>query len=153
MYFKSRLNNNKKGVSPLIATVLLIAFAVSLGAVVINLGVNLFGNPCSGVKLEILSVDGNARVCHIVASKTLSMTVVNSGSGEIDGFKLTIVGDDAANDDIAEAVGVLEKKVISYAIPTLKRVDVITLIPFYLKQGQIKYCSDEKRDYTNIPTC
>ncbi|MEK6968194.1 MAG: archaellin/type IV pilin N-terminal domain-containing protein [Nanoarchaeota archaeon] len=61
----SRLFNNKRAVSPLIATVILIAFAVSLGAVVMNLGSNFATNDplanqkeCVGMGLKFHDLNG-----------------------------------------------------------------------------------------------
>ncbi len=54
----------KRGISPLIATVILIAFAVSLGAVVMNLGSKLVGGTitdqkeCSGMTLKFHELNG-----------------------------------------------------------------------------------------------
>lgn len=147
------LRNNKRGVSPLIATVLLIAFAVSLGAVVINLGVNLFGDPCKSRSVEILTIEGSPRVCHVLSTKTLSFTAVNTGSQKFDGLKLTVVGDIAYNDDLPYELEALEKKVVAYPIPDIKKVDLVTVIPYYSKQGQIKYCAQKEITYSSIPTC
>ena len=57
---------SKKGVSPLIATILLIAFAVALGSVVLNWGLNLnLGKTdrCSNVEIKTRSIDV-ADVCY-----------------------------------------------------------------------------------------
>ena len=52
--------SSKKGVSPLIATILLIAFAVALGSVVMNWGLNLSlgksSDKCSRVEIKIRNI-------------------------------------------------------------------------------------------------
>ena len=52
-----RIFLQKKGVSPLIATVLLISFAVALGAVVMNWGRNIDiikpDDKCAGVEIKV----------------------------------------------------------------------------------------------------
>ena len=146
-------DKKKRGVSPLIATVLLIAFAVSLGAVVINLGLNLFGDPCKDKTIEILTIAGAPRVCHIPSTKTISMTIVNSGKDPLDGFKISVVGNVAYNEDIPEKFQSLEKKVISYPASDITRIDLISIIPYYEDQGEIKYCAQNEKDYTNIANC
>jgi len=59
--------SGRRGISPLIATVLLIAFAVALGAVVMNFGRTLVGGElptgaaygeCAGVKVAIKDING-----------------------------------------------------------------------------------------------
>lgn len=149
MFFKS----TKRGISPLIATVLLIAFAVSLGAVVINLGASVFNNPCKERTVEILTVNENVRICHLVSAKTLSMTVVNTGKSSLNGFRISVVGDTAYNEDIAELFEPLEKKVISYPVKDITTIDFVSIIPYYEKNGKIEYCSENEVDYTQIPRC
>lgn len=137
----------------MIATVLLIAFAVSLGAVVINLGVNLFGDPCGGRNVEILTIENVPRVCNIVSTTTLSFTLVNVGTESIDGVKLTVVGETAYNEDIPYELAPLEKKVVAYPVPEIKNVDLVTVIPYYTKGGQVKYCAAKGKDYSIVPNC
>ncbi|MDP7623305.1 MAG: hypothetical protein QF436_04300, partial [Candidatus Woesearchaeota archaeon] len=58
-----RAKSNKRGVSPLIATVLLISFAVALGSVVLNWGRNIDiskpGDKCAGINIEIRNIDAS----------------------------------------------------------------------------------------------
>ena len=54
--------SSKKGVSPLIATILLIAFAVALGTVIMNWGLSLGSSsddPCAKVALELKKMVDN----------------------------------------------------------------------------------------------
>ena len=81
---------NKKGMSPLIATIVLIAFAVALGVVVMNIG-RSFGPDfsdggdgevdCSKSKgLAILEVGGSQKICFSDngAESYIDFTVSNS---------------------------------------------------------------------------
>jgi flagellin-like protein len=64
---------SKHGMSPLIATVLLIAFAVALGAMIMNWSSSLVGGPdCSGITMII-----NPYVCY--ANNLLKVSVQNTG--------------------------------------------------------------------------
>lgn len=49
--------SNKKGLSPLIATLLLVAFAVALGAMIINIGSGIAntGTNCESLDLKIIN--------------------------------------------------------------------------------------------------
>lgn len=99
---------NKKGVSPLIATVLLIAFSVALGAVVMNWGTSYVRNTseasetnsddkvmCStGVDVEFTEINGIKLVKYeaFVDEVNFSVGVRNTGSQDISGFYVSMLG-------------------------------------------------------------
>ena len=89
---------NKRGVSPLIATVLLISFAVALGSVVLNWGKNLDiskpGDSCSGAAITIRNI-GEREVCYSGSGSGAFINFIldNSGSADIAGLGIWIVGD------------------------------------------------------------
>ncbi len=81
---KSKMLRNKRAVSPLIATVLLIAFAVALGAVVMNWGRGYVEDTAntarergdaevkcaSDVDIAFVDIDGTPQVCYNTSSYT-----------------------------------------------------------------------------------
>ena len=88
---------SKKGVSPIIATVLLIAFAVSLGSVIMTWGLNFrnikSGDDCSRVSIAINSLDGND-VCLFEAGAAgyMNFAMANRGDIDIGGIVVWVVG-------------------------------------------------------------
>ena len=98
-----QLIKNKKGMSPLIATIVLIAFAVALGAVVMNIGKTISPEihggdgpvDCSTVKkLAILEVNGNQKICFADrgAESYIDFTISNSAPINIEDIHITIFG-------------------------------------------------------------
>src|SRR3989338_1350441 len=89
---------NKRGVSPLIATVLLISFAVALGSVVLNWGRNLDisrpGYACSGVAIKMRNI-ADAEVCYAGSGSGtyINFVIDNIGSTGIDGLWIWITGE------------------------------------------------------------
>ena len=87
---------NKRGVSPLIATVLLISFAVALGSVVLNWGrnINLTGGGCSGVSMKIRNI-GEAEACYSGSGQNgyINFFIDNTGSKDISGLDIWIMGE------------------------------------------------------------
>ncbi len=92
---------NKEGLSPIIATFLLIAFAVSLGAVVMTYGSAYYEESqkkstlnasllCSEVNLEVHSTDGSDDVC--IAGSQIRYLLVNSGSESISAVQMWALG-------------------------------------------------------------
>jgi flagellin-like protein len=66
----------KKAVSPLIATVLLLAFAVALATVIIQ--INPFSKDCGDANIKIAELDGIKKVCFYEQDKKISFDLVNS---------------------------------------------------------------------------
>ena len=97
---RSKSNNffNKRGVSPLIATVLLISFAVALGSVVLNWGRNLDiakpGDVCAGVSIKIRNI-GDSQVCYFAAGQNgyINFIIDNNGNKDVDGLGIWITGE------------------------------------------------------------
>ncbi len=77
---------SKKGVSPLIATVLLISFAVALATVIVNLPI--FG-PCANLNLIVRD---DPPVCFEENHDRINMMIENNGKYNIMGFKTSIIG-------------------------------------------------------------
>ncbi len=93
---------NKKAVSPLIATILLIAFAVALGAVVMSWGMNvkpLIEKPgiekCSDVSLEVQKIKDIPQAFYGGSGPggLIKFTIANTGSYDVNGIILWIVGE------------------------------------------------------------
>ena len=89
---------DKRGVSPLIATVLLISFAVALGSVVLNWGRNLDiskpGDVCAGVSIKIRNIN-NADACYAGSGQDgyINFIIDNDGNRDIDGLGIWVSGE------------------------------------------------------------
>ncbi|MBS3105628.1 hypothetical protein J4234_05200 [Candidatus Woesearchaeota archaeon] len=90
--------SSKKGVSPLIATVLLIAFAVALGSVVMNWGLNLnigkSADMCRNVEIKLRNID-MSEVCFggFGPRGYVNFIIDNTGTIDINGLAVWIVGE------------------------------------------------------------
>lgn len=89
---------SKGGVSPLIATILLIAFAVALGSVVMNWGLSLnlgkSEDGCRNVEIKTRGMD-SADVCFggFGQNGYINFIIDNTGNDDISGLVIWIVGD------------------------------------------------------------
>lgn len=94
---------NTRGLSPLIATVLLIAFSVALGAVVMSYGENYVENQaafvnkgtevaasaCDSISLHVITVNNQAQLC----TKGVTVDVAfDNGPAEIDAVQARVLG-------------------------------------------------------------
>lgn len=133
--------SSKKGVSPLIATVLLIAFAVALGSVVMNWGLNLnlgkSADKCRNVEIKIRNI-GAAEVCFggFGSNGFIDFIIDNTGSTEISGLAIWIIGDKGTQlsdiDNITIKKGALfEKKgdEIKYDFSKFGDINQVQFIP------------------------
>ncbi len=86
------LFTSKKAMSPLIATVLLIAFAVALGAMIMNWSAGVEPDIGSGsVNCDSVSLSNAGSVCY--GNTSLSFNLRNDGDARIDAVKLIITDD------------------------------------------------------------
>lgn len=100
--------SSKKGISPLIATVLLIAFAVALGAVVMNWGKNYVQTTaidaqksgqakqkCTETNIEFVEVSGIPKICidNPLNTTEVEFTLKNKAPHEIVDIEITVLGD------------------------------------------------------------
>jgi flagellin-like protein len=137
------LLRNKKGLSPLIATILLIAFAVALGAVVMNIGRTTVLGSESDSTFSILEIGGKKQICNLEkgAGSSLEFTLKNGNVDEIADLQISVIGSkDIANLGklLSQPIGRAETRriAVSYdssAIGSLKRV-IIT--PVIIEGGQ-----------------
>lgn len=89
---------SKKGVSPLIATILLIAFAVALGSVVMNWGLSLdlgkSADKCKNIEIKIRNID-STEICFggFGQNAYINFVIDNTGTTDVSGLAIWIVGD------------------------------------------------------------
>ncbi len=96
------VTKQKRGLSPLIATILLIAFAVALGAVVMSWGrtVDISGEidstqKCSQTSLNVESINNIPQVYYGGEENNgfIEFTIENNGNQEIKGLIVWVVGE------------------------------------------------------------
>src|SRR3989344_4938301 len=142
-----KMIRSKKGVSPLIATILLIAFAVALGSVVMNWGLNLnlgkSTDMCRNVEIKIRNIDV-AEVCFggFGPSGYVNFIIDNTGTIDISGLAIWIVGEKGTRlfdlDNILIAKGSLydkKDKEVTYDFSAFGNIKQVQFIP-KVKSGQ-----------------
>ncbi len=167
--------NDKRGVSPLIATVLLIAFTVALGAVVMNWGrgfvqaqtneVDKSTNtkiPCSKINVEISSIDSTPQLCYGGAGTAgyLEIRVDNNDeANEIKGFTMVVQGElntynnDTINTTIPAGGGAFIN--LTYSYTTYGKVKQVRIVPKISVGGSITPCggSPLEKSASEIRNC
>ncbi|PIN75211.1 hypothetical protein COV17_04080 [Candidatus Woesearchaeota archaeon CG10_big_fil_rev_8_21_14_0_10_36_11] len=91
----SLLRKDKEGITPLMATLLLISFAVALGVVIMNFGraqVESEAQCPIDVGLKLAIVAGKEEVCYNTAKKDFSFTIENGVNIKVEGLIVNIIG-------------------------------------------------------------
>lgn len=146
---------NNKAISPLIATVLIIALAVAIGAVIMAY-VGTLGE-CSSVEFTVPKEKGVPEICIDAEKDMLKLTLENGEKQDIEMFKLTLHGStDISNIELEEALGATETK--RFTLPYNKKgigvVEKIKIVPTIKKDNTLVNCpADKGLIIENIPDC
>jgi len=157
------MRRNKRGVSPLIATVLLISFTVALGSVVLNWGKNLdiaSSGACSGVSIKLRPISG-FDVCYDGAGLTkLNFIVDNTGKKDISGLGVWVIGEHGTSfldlDDVAIAAGNLLNIMgdkVTYDFNRYGGIKNVQFIPKIKSGDSTEICTENSIKTANIGAC
>ncbi|MBI2142024.1 hypothetical protein HYU15_00865 [Candidatus Woesearchaeota archaeon] len=162
--------SSRKAVSPLIATVLLIAFAVALGAVVMNWGRSYTEQTAENVKKKSdvdvkCSLDVKMKLLELSSKPQLCLgqfTLLNDGTKKIEAVDVMVIGDtgiaqntSVPNSSVSVAGAVKVSAAYTYAsVGSLKKV---RLIPVVEIGGVQQHCSGTgsvlEKDVADIIAC
>ena len=159
-----RIFNSKKGVSPLIATILLIAFAVALGSVIMNWGLNLdLGKPddkCGNVAVKIRNID-NFEVCYgdFGQNGYINFILDNIGTADISGLTILIVGEKGTK--LSELQKTIKKeslldekdKEVSYNFDVYGSIKQVQFIPKVSVNQETVVCAKNLAEANKIGIC
>ncbi len=157
--------NSKKGVSPLIATILLIAFAVALGSVVMNWGLSLeigkSADKCRNVEIKIRNIDV-AEVCFggFGQNGYINFIIDNTGAIDISGLAIWVVGDKGTRlfnlDNILIKKGALfdkKDKEVSYDFTTFGNIKQVQFLPKIKVEQTTEICPKNAIKADKIGVC
>jgi flagellin-like protein len=151
------LKRGKKGISPLIATVLMIAFAVAIGTMLMNLGKDAIASvgDCPDVKLDIQTINGKPLFCYDTLNNKINVMIKNSGNVDIEKLQLRVTSPDFSSDDVDIAqsslkTGAILTKNIGYTKSGAFKVEFIPIIVF---SGKEKSCLDQAVVTESITKC
>lgn len=141
------LKRGKRGISPLIATVLLIAFAVSIGTLIMNIGKDVLANvgDCTDVTMEIQTINGKPLFCYDESNQKVNMMIKNTGKVDIKYIKLGITTADFNYEEL-----IIEQSTLKAGKTLTKSIDYSRLgnfkteiIPVITASGKETICLDK----------
>ena len=160
---KKVLSYNKKAISPLIATVLLIGFAISLAVIVIFWGRGLITGilekeaPFSQGKLECetnTAIDIGDVACYEPENFLIKVEVKNEKNTNIQKFRANIYGgqDSSFSTVSASSIDSFGKRILNfkYGSTIIEPVERIEILPIILYENVEVTCASKKLDVVLI---
>ncbi|MBT3721316.1 hypothetical protein HN789_00930 [archaeon] len=169
---------NKKAVSPLIATVLLIAFAVSLGAIVINFSQESTlslrddasqkierGITCSlDLPINVLEINNEKFICYNrTGSNNLEVIIENQGSASAEGVRIFLLDfeDNPTTRDVIIPLGSHNRTKYNVSVSTTdvgstfvfppSKVIISPILDYSV--DTIDLCTDNRIDIEEVEKC
>lgn len=149
---------SRKAVSPLVATVLLIAFAVSLGAVVMNWTSGAIQNEshdelngvCNSVYISILDRGSSKAICLDRINNKIIIDIEN-GPMAIDGLRLSYLAKSSDFMDYIKKIegGILSHVELSYDVALYGELSNVKIVPIV----DDNVCSEGGRSFSVITDC
>jgi flagellin-like protein len=158
---KMKIFTSKKGISPLVATVILIAFAVALGAVVMNIGASIGGSKispllepkeCQTAGIDLVKINDNAQLSFGGSGSEgfIEFTLNNVGQKKIDKVHISVVGEqDTYNADISDTIEIASqiRRRTPYDYNKYGNAKLITWTPMIYKGNELLSCSGGAAKY------
>ena len=151
--------------SPLIATVLLIAFAAAIGTMIINWSMSDNAptqeetvDPCADIKLELEEIPSGEAICYDADKRHVSFLVTNSGFAPIDSLVVkagALVNSTFENrrKDVRGPLAVADSLSVSLEYETLSPNDVTAEVIPVAADTQGTICTEKSIKRVGIPTC
>ncbi|RLE38147.1 hypothetical protein DRJ17_04850 [Candidatus Woesearchaeota archaeon] len=161
----------KKGISPLIATVLLIAFVVVLAALLFDFGERFFRDTvkdteeratrkvtCTSTGIEFLEIANQKEVCY--NGTHIKFTVINNDITEIEQLKLIVAGNVSTlnvnlNNSYINSSEVSDPFIYPYDNATYGTIRAITIIPGIRLEGAgtVIFCTGRDITEDTVRSC
>jgi flagellin-like protein len=151
---------NKRGIAPLVATLLLISFAVALGVVIMSFGraqVELEAQCPINIGMKLSEISGEEQLCYDSAKKELIFTIENGVNIKVDGLVFNIIGSIQAesyelNDaKMGKAGNYLGQ--ISYNVETSGKIRQIKVSPKINLYEEEQICVDKALIIEEVRDC
>jgi len=141
--------HEKRGMSPLIATVLLIAFAVALGAMIMNWS-STFGES-TGPDCSAISMIMSPYLCY--AENMIKLSVKNIGE-PVEAVTIRVVDNNVENDILLKNSKLGKGAVLKREIPFVKtNKTYVGLVPSVKYDDRVVSCDKPALEISDLPKC
>jgi flagellin-like protein len=158
----------KKAVSPLVATLLLIVFAIALGTVVMNWGRAYIEEKaefveghevtgdCSGVGFSIVTIGGELQLCYDLQTKSLEFILENGPGADIENMQARVIGSTGifTEDNILpQALKRTHTIKLSFTPGNIGDIKQFKLTPLIKMGADTLFCPDKSAVHEAIRPC
>jgi flagellin-like protein len=138
--------SNKRGIAPIISTVILIGFAIALGGVVISWGKVSYDvevAECGSLGLSDVTLEGKSLAC--LSEDALQLTVQNTGSEVVVGIKGSLLSESGVEVvEVANRVQAGEYSQLKLIIPEgLGKLNKAFFTPGFNDVAGLTYCPQQ----------
>lgn len=160
--------DNQRGITPLVATVLLVAFSVGLGALVMSWGEEYIAekaefaqgtpevkNTCDLAKIDIIKIAGQQQVC--MGENGIQVWIDNGPDVDLVGVHARVAGQSGI--DVQENILLAPllkanaaRAIVAYK-PGIGELLQVKLTPKILENNQVAICSQNAVTLERIPPC
>ena len=160
-----RFFTSTRGVSPLIATILLIAFAVALGSVIMNWGLSLSldsSDPCQKVSLALVDLMEKGEMCYgnRGGEGYMNFMLENKGPTDISGISIWITGQKKTEIIDLGSVSIPRRETYEktgnealFDFSTVGNIDSVQFIPKITVDGKTQTCTKQAAQPKTIKFC
>ena len=150
----------KRAITPLMATFLLITFAVAIGVVIMNLGSAQVEDNAScplDVGMKLANIGGKQQLCYDAEKKMLSFTLENGVNTNIEGGVVSIIGAEKAgtaelNNAKMDRAGSYVGKV-AFDSTVGGAIRQVKISPQVILKGEVEICSEQAIVMENVREC
>lgn len=141
--------NNKKGIAPVISTIVLLLFATGLGIVVMNWGAQVSSakEQTTESSINFIEINGEKDVC--IKEGVIYFTLENSGETNIESLKISFIGDSVFQKKIDYGLDVGDIKKINVEYEDIGELLKVKIVP----SGGGKIWTKKGISIENIKAC
>lgn len=146
----------KRGIAPVISTILLLMFASALGIIVMSWGrtatVAADKPDCSQTSLNIIEYNNKKQICY--TDNKLYFTLENNGQIEISGFKVIVISMyDIKQIDLNKNMNVADIIREEIAYESTEKIQKIKFVPKIYIENKQELCPNNGLETENIAGC
>ncbi len=160
----TRLSKNilfdKRAITPLMITMLLVSFAVAVGSGVMKFGraqVEERAECAIEIKMNLASISGQEQLCYNAAAKRLSFTAENGININIDGLIVSVIGAQKAETfELNEATMTKAGSYVGnlpYDLATSGQIRQVKLTPKISGTEGELICAEQALTVEKVPAC
>ena len=153
-------SSNTKGFAPWIATLILMAFAIALGIVIMNFGRAQIESEAEcpvDIGLQLSEIEGKKQVCYDTVQKALRFTIENGVNVNVDGLIVNIIDEKKAETHELEDAKMVRAGnylgQLQYDTPTGKTIQQVKITPKIKLKDKEQICPEKALIIEKIEEC